>query len=122
MILYLQGIFHQSVSCFGRFDISSFGTKIVFRETYGKTLTAFESISERSLADRIYRNRDNLAFCKKYGIRLSELGLGRPKKDAMADKKRNILTMPTKWKLKDHSALPKGAMDLAGSWQNLMEP
>ena len=30
------------------------------------------------LADRIYRNRDNLAYCKKYGIRLSGPKLGRP--------------------------------------------
>ena len=30
-------------------------------------------------------------------------------------KKRNILTMLTEWKLKNHSALPRDAMDLAGS-------
>ncbi|TLM97902.1 MAG: transposase, partial [Actinobacteria bacterium] len=33
---------------------------------------------EAILADRIYRNRDNLAFCKKHGIRLSGPKLGRP--------------------------------------------
>lgn len=33
---------------------------------------------EAILADRIYRNRDNLAYCKKYGIRLSGPKLGRP--------------------------------------------
>ena len=42
---------------------------------------------ERALADKIYRNRDNLAYCKKHGIRLSGPKLGRPKKDAVADKK-----------------------------------
>ena len=42
---------------------------------------------ERALADKIYRNRDNLAYCKLHGIRLSGPRLGRPKKDAMADKK-----------------------------------
>jgi IS5 family transposase len=31
------------------------------------------------LADQIYRNRDNRAFCKKHGIRLSGPALGRPK-------------------------------------------
>jgi len=31
-------------------------------------------------ADRIYRNRDNRRYCKAYGIRLSGLPLGRPKK------------------------------------------
>jgi len=33
---------------------------------------------EAVLADRIYRNRDNLAFCKGLGIRLSGPRLGRP--------------------------------------------
>jgi transposase, IS5 family len=32
-------------------------------------------------ADKIYRNRDNIKFCKKHGIRLSGLPLGRPPKD-----------------------------------------
>jgi IS5 family transposase len=39
------------------------------------------------LADKLYRNRDNLAFCKKYGIRLSGPPLGRPKRDLTADKR-----------------------------------
>jgi len=34
---------------------------------------------EAILADKTYRNRDNLAFCKKHGIRLSGPRLGRPK-------------------------------------------
>jgi len=42
---------------------------------------------ERVLADGIYRNRDNLAFCRKHGIRLLGKPLGRPGKDAAADKK-----------------------------------
>jgi len=33
---------------------------------------------EAVLADRIYRNRDNLSFCKQHGIRLSGPKLGRP--------------------------------------------
>ena len=33
---------------------------------------------ERSLVDKIYRTRDNIAFCKKHGIRLSGPKLGRP--------------------------------------------
>lgn len=43
----------------------------------------------RVLADKIYRNRDNLAFCKELGIRLSGPALGRPKKDEQTDKKQN---------------------------------
>ncbi len=42
---------------------------------------------ERVLADTIYRNRDNLAYCKLHGIRLSGPALGRPKRDAKVDKK-----------------------------------
>ena len=42
---------------------------------------------ERVLADKIYRNRENLAYCKMHGIRLSGPTLGRPRKDAAADKK-----------------------------------
>lgn len=41
---------------------------------------------ERVLADKIYRNRDNLGYCKEHGIRLSGPALGRPKKDAIRDK------------------------------------
>ena len=43
----------------------------------------------RILADKIYRNRDNLAFCKLHHIRLSGPALGRPKKDDVRDKKRD---------------------------------
>ena len=37
-------------------------------------------------ADRIYRNRDNLSWCKAHGIRLSGPRLGRPGKDAERDR------------------------------------
>lgn len=43
----------------------------------------------RILADKIYRNRDNLAFCKLHHIRLSGPALGRPKKDESRDKKQD---------------------------------
>ena len=42
---------------------------------------------ERVLADKIYRNRTNLSYCKELGIRLSGPSLGRPKKDQKIDKK-----------------------------------
>ena len=42
---------------------------------------------ERALADQIYRNRDNISFCKKWHIRLSGKALGRPKKNPDADRK-----------------------------------
>lgn len=42
---------------------------------------------ERVLADQIYRTRDNRAYCKRHGIRLSGPKLGRPSPDAKIDKK-----------------------------------
>lgn len=42
---------------------------------------------ERALADKIYRNRENLAYCKLHGIRFSGPSLGRPGKNAAMDKK-----------------------------------
>ena len=42
---------------------------------------------ERVLADQIYRTRDNRAYCKKHGIRLSGPKLGRPSQNAKTDKK-----------------------------------
>lgn len=42
---------------------------------------------ERILADKIYRNRNNLSYCRKHRIRLSGPALGRPKKNAGTDKK-----------------------------------
>jgi hypothetical protein len=44
---------------------------------------------ERVLADKIYRNRENLRFCKEHGIHLSGPALGRPKKDETPDKKQD---------------------------------
>ena len=37
-------------------------------------------------ADQIYRNRENLAFCKQHGIRFSGPRLGRPGKDVKRDR------------------------------------
>ena len=44
---------------------------------------------ERVLADKIYRNRVNLAFCREKGIRLSGPALGRPKKNDKPDRKQD---------------------------------
>ena len=40
----------------------------------------------RILADKIYRNRENLSYCRECGIRLSGPALGRPKKGEARDK------------------------------------
>lgn len=45
----------------------------------------------RILADKIYRNRENLRFCKEHGIQLSGPALGRPKKDEVRNKTQDFL-------------------------------
>lgn len=42
---------------------------------------------ERVLADKIYRNRENLSYCKEHGIRLSGPALGRPRKGEQCDRR-----------------------------------
>lgn len=51
------------------------GTLIDTIESYKKRNCCYP---EAVLADRIYRNRENLAYCKEHGIRLSGPRLGRP--------------------------------------------
>lgn len=51
------------------------GTLIDTIESYRKRNGCYP---EAVLADRIYRNRENLAYCKEHGIRLSGPRLGRP--------------------------------------------
>ena len=45
----------------------------------------------RILADKIYRNRENLSYCKERGIRLSGPALGRPRKGEIRDKAQDYL-------------------------------
>ena len=45
-----------------------------YRDRYGRW-------PQRILADKIYRTRQTLAFCKEHGIRLSGPALGKPPKD-----------------------------------------
>lgn len=49
------------------------------------------SYPERILADKIYRNRDNPAYCAERKIRLSGPALSRPKKDEIRDKKQDYI-------------------------------
>jgi hypothetical protein len=49
------------------------------------------SYPERILADKIYRNRDNLSYCAERKIRLSGPALGRPKKGEIRDKKQDYI-------------------------------
>lgn len=49
------------------------------------------SYPERILADKIYRNRENLSYCAERKIRLSGPALGRPKKDEIRNKKQDYI-------------------------------
>jgi hypothetical protein len=61
-------------------------TLITSVETYK---SRFGYYPKEILADQIYRNRENMAFCKANGIRLSGPKLGRPSKDDnLAEQKR----------------------------------
>ena len=61
---------------------------------------------ERVLADKIYRNRKNIDFCKKHSIQLSGPALGRPKKDAIVDKKQEYADICERVEVKKSLALP----------------
>ena len=76
---------------------------------------------EAVLADRIYRNRDNLAFCKENNIRLSGPRLGRPSAKPKCKKLRKRLSVwmrgcATQWKV--NLVKGKGNMGLTGSMRN----
>lgn len=70
-------------------------------DAYNESITLIEAIErykertgsypERVLADKIYRNRGNLNFCKERNIRLSGPALGRPKADEIRNKKQNYI-------------------------------
>jgi len=55
---------------------------------------------EAVLADKLYRNRANLAFCKKHGIRLSGPKLGRPTK--VPDRMRKLIE---RWDSRERNAV-----------------
>ncbi len=70
-------------------------------DAYNEADTLIESIEhykmrhgyypEAVLADRIYRNRENLTFCKTHGIRLSGPKLGRPSANVQMQKAERVL-------------------------------
>lgn len=66
------------------FDAYNEATKLI--DTIERYRTREEHYPARVLADKIYRNRENLSYCKLHGIRLSGPALGRPKKDEQRDR------------------------------------
>ena len=61
-----------------------------YRQRYG-------CYPEAVLADKLYRNRENLRFCKEKGIRLSGPRLGRPPKNAVKDPHENADSAKRNW-------------------------
>ncbi|MCF0187161.1 MAG: IS5 family transposase [Bacteroidaceae bacterium] len=69
-----------------RMSFDAYNESEVLQEAVEKYKARTGRYPERVLVDQIYRNRDNIAFCKIRGIRISGPALGRPKKDAKVDK------------------------------------
>ena len=67
---------------------------------------------ERVLADKIYRNRENLGYCKAHGIRLSGPALGRPKKDEQRDRRQTYLDQNERIEVERQFSLAKRRCNL----------
>ena len=67
---------------------------------------------ERVLADKIYRNRENLSYCKAHGIRLSGPALGRPKKDEQSDRQKTYLDQNERIEVERQFSLAKRRCNL----------
>lgn len=63
-------------------SFDNFNEGVGLIESVERYKTLYGCYPEVIQADQIYRNRDNLKFCKKWGIRLSGPRLGRPGPDA----------------------------------------
>ena len=66
----------------------NFNEGVTLQESVERYKARFGHYPEAVLADKLYRNRENLRYCKKWGIRLSGPTLGRPRKQVSKDVKR----------------------------------
>jgi len=92
------------------FDAYNEATKLI--ETIERYRTREGHYPERVLADKIYRNRENLRYCKEHGIRLSGPALGRPKKDEQRDKKQDYLDQNERIEVERQFSLAKRKCNL----------
>jgi hypothetical protein len=69
----------------------SFNEGIRLKDSVEQYKTRYGFYPKAVLADKIYRNRDNLTYCKERGIRLSGPRLGRPKKYPTKDEKQQMI-------------------------------
>lgn len=92
------------------FDAYNEATKLI--ETIERYRTREGHYPERVLADKIYRNRENLGYCKLHGIRLSGPALGRPKKDEYRDRKQTYLDQNERVEVERQFSLAKRKCNL----------
>ena len=76
----------------------------------------------RILADKIYRNRENLGFCKERGIRLSGPALGRPKKDEVRNMTQDFLDECERVEVERRFSLAKRKCGLGLNMTKLRQP
>ena len=92
------------------FDAYNEGTKLI--ETIERYRVREGHYPERVLADKIYRNRENLSYCKLHGIRLSGPALGRPKKDKCRDRRQTYLDQNERIEVERQFSLAKRKCNL----------
>ena len=92
------------------FDAYNEVTKLI--EAIERYRTREGHYPERVLADRIYRNRENLGYCKLHGIRLSGPALGRPRKDEQRDKQQTYLDQNERVEVERQFSLAKRKCNL----------
>lgn len=92
------------------FDAYNEATKLI--ETIERYRTREGHYPERILADKIYRNRENLSYCKLHGIRLSGPALGRPKKDEQRDRRQTYLDQNERIEVERQFSLAKRKCNL----------
>ena len=92
------------------FDAYNEATKLI--ETIERYREREGHYPERVLADKIYRNRENLGYCKLHGIRLSGSALGRPKKDEQHDRRQTYLDQNERIEVERQFSLAKRKCNL----------
>lgn len=92
------------------FDAYNEATKLI--ETIERYRTREGHYPERILADKIYRNRENLNYCKLHRIRLSGPALGRPKKDEQRDRRQTYLDQNERIEVERQFSLAKRKCNL----------
>ncbi len=73
--------------CIEKISFEAYNESEVLQDVIERYYQREDHYPERILADKIYRNRANLQYCKSKGIRLLGPSLGIPKQDPSVDKR-----------------------------------